>query len=369
MATRYWPLEAGRIITSPFGPREGGFHAGVDFGFPGGSGGRTVTAIQSGTVIFCGAADGYGGPDPAGWIVIDSDDDEGAGVWEYGHVIRRPEIVVGARIRAGQPIGQINASSRTNGGVAPHLHLSRMPRAYDPAAKIDPLPILAGSALEPPKTTASPTTAASTPKENTQVGWTGDPVWLADVLRAQDPKLNVREMPGWKNSGHGDMQDIWGVMVHHTGNAAADAASIRNGRPDLDGPLAHLHIAQDGTVTVVAVGVCWHAGMGNYPGLPTNNANYKTIGIECAWPRDTSIGPATQGREPWPDAQIIAMRDTVAAILSKLGVGSDRVIGHKEWAGRVQGKWDPGNLDMNWFRGEVAKALRGDFKAKTTAPT
>lgn len=205
------------------------------------------------------------------------------------------------------------------------------------------------------------------------MGWTGDPVWLADVLRAYDgPKLKVAELPDWKLYGHGDFRDIWGVMVHHTGNANADAMSIRNGRPDLKGPLSQLHIAQDGTVTVVAAGVAWHAGAGSYPGLPADNANWHTIGIECAWPRDTSITPATQTRERWPDAQIIAMRDTVAAILNKLGYGSDRVIGHKEWAGRAQGKWDPGNLDMNWFRGEVTKAQRGQFKPKpppTTPPT
>lgn len=193
-------------------------------------------------------------------------------------------------------------------------------------------------------------------------GWTGDPVWLADTLRAYNkPRLKVAELPDWKLYGHGDFRTIWGIMVHHTGSARADAMSIRVGRPDLQGPLSQLHIAQDGTVTVVAAGVAWHAGRGSYPGLPTDNANWHTIGIECAWPRDTTITPATQTRERWPDAQIIAMRDTCAAILNKLGYGADRVIGHKEWAGRAQGKWDPGNLDMGWFRGEVAKAQRGEF--------
>jgi len=356
MPGRYWPLERGRIVTSPFGPRDGGFHAGADFGFPGGSGGRTVYAVQDGTVIYHGAAQGYGGPDPAGWLVIDSDDDQGGGVWEYGHIVRNPDIRTGSRVVAGQPIARINPDSNTNGGTAPHLHLSYMPNAYAPAQKIDPLPRLQG-ALEPPSI-----------KEMT-VGWTGDPTWLADVLRAQEPKLKVRELPDWKNYGHGDMRELWGVIVHHTGNAAETADSIRRGRPDLEGPLSQLHIAPDGTVSIVAAGVCWHAGMGSYPGIPKDLANYHTIGIECAWPRDTSITPATQTRERWPDAQIIAMRDTVAAILTRLGVGPERVIGHKEWAGRAQGKWDPGNIDMNWFRGEVAKAQRGVFRPNAPAPT
>jgi hypothetical protein len=197
-------------------------------------------------------------------------------------------------------------------------------------------------------------------KEGT-VGWTGDPIWLEDVLR---PALGSRlkSLPDWQSYGHGDFGNIWGVMVHHTGNAKADAMSIRNGRPDLEGPLSNLHIAQDGTVTIVAAGVCWHAGAGSYPGIPTDGGNQLLIGIECAWPRDTTITPTTQTRERWPDAEIIAMRDTVAAILTKLGFGPDRVIAHKEYAGRAQGKWDPGNLDMAWFRREVAKAQRGDFK-------
>ncbi|MDT5189601.1 MAG: hypothetical protein QOI28_1852 [Mycobacterium sp.] len=54
-------------------------------------------------------------------------------------------------------------------------------------------------------------------------------------------------------------------MVHHTGSDNASAASIADGRPDLPGPLSQLHIARDGTVTVVAVGVAWHAGVGMYP--------------------------------------------------------------------------------------------------------
>jgi len=207
------------------------------------------------------------------------------------------------------------------------------------------------------------------PKE-TAVGWTGDPVWLEDVLR---PALGgkLKALPDWQSYGHGDFGPIWGVMVHHTGNARADAMSIRNGRPDLEGPLSNLHIAQDGTVTIVAAGVCWHAGAGACPGIPTDGGNQVLIGIECAWPRDTSITAATQTRERWPDAEIISMRDTVAAILTKLGVGSDRVIAHKEYAGARQGKWDPGNLDMDWFRREVAKAQRGDFKKaepKVTVP-
>ena len=52
------PLGIGRIVTSPFGPRDDGFHAGTDFGFPGGSANKPVYACASGTVIYAGAAQG-----------------------------------------------------------------------------------------------------------------------------------------------------------------------------------------------------------------------------------------------------------------------------------------------------------------------
>lgn len=190
-------------------------------------------------------------------------------------------------------------------------------------------------------------------------GWVGDPVWLADQLERELGKSRVRVLPGWDKRGHGDFKDIRGIMFHHSGNAKESAESIRDGRPDLPGPLSQLHISPEGVVTVVAVGVAWHAGVGSLPWVPTNMGNWHLIGVECAWPRNTRLTPATQHTERWPDKQIIAMRDVAAAVCKRLGFGADRVTTHKEYAGRAQGKWDPGNLDPAWFRGEVAKDLAG----------
>ncbi|GAB3135729.1 hypothetical protein GCM10027289_29870 [Tsukamurella serpentis] len=153
MTTRFHPLDRGYQITSPFGPRDGGFHTGIDFGWPGGSAGRPIYAVQSGTVIYAGAASGYGGPDPAGWLVIDSDDSQGGGVFEYGHLIR--EVGVGDQVRAGQRIARVNPNSNTNGGVAPHCHISYMPYAYNPGAKKDWRGLLDG-ALYPGDTPPAP---------------------------------------------------------------------------------------------------------------------------------------------------------------------------------------------------------------------
>lgn len=177
------------------------------------------------------------------------------------------------------------------------------------------------------------------------MGWTGDPVWLADVLRAEGVK--VVETPGWKDWGNGDFKTIWGVICHHTGGSNTPVSEIRNGTPNLRGLLSQIHLAKDGTATLCGVGVAWHAGMGSYPGLPEDNANYHTIGIEAV----------NNGTEGWSPAQYDAYVRCCAAIVRRLGYGADRVIGHKEWAGRKQGKWDPGGIDMDQFRRDVQARL------------
>ena len=205
-APRYWPLARGFIVTSGFGPRNGGPHTGTDFGKTGGSAGLPVYAVQSGTVIYAGAADGYGGPDPAGWLVIDSSDAEGAGCVEYGHIIR--EVKVGDKVKAGQRIARINPSSATNGGVAPHLHLSVMPREYNPSKKMNPIPWL-GEALYPGEAVAPPVVITPpkgyTMKEIDQTGQPGTPNsssrWGAKVrlfvLHTQEGNGTAQSLAGY----------------------------------------------------------------------------------------------------------------------------------------------------------------------------
>lgn len=143
-------------------------------------------------------------------------------------------------------------------------------------------------------------------------------------------------------------------MVHHTGSDSASAASIAFGRPDLAGPLSQLHIARGGTVTVVAAGVAWHAGVGMYPWLPVNMGNWHTIGIECA---NSGTSPTAPHRRNWPDAQYFALVASCAAINRRLGQTATRTIGHKEYAGRAQGKWDPGAIDMDRLRHDIAARI------------
>lgn len=110
------PVPKGFVVTSPYGPRWGTIHYGVDYGVVGGAGGKPIFAVKDGTIIAAGPASGFGQ-----WIRLDHPASVGGGESVYGHII--PEVRTGQKVREGQRIGRINPDSRTNGGVAPHLHL------------------------------------------------------------------------------------------------------------------------------------------------------------------------------------------------------------------------------------------------------
>lgn len=187
-----------------------------------------------------------------------------------------------------------------------------------------------------------------TPPIKKHPGWHGDPTWLPAALRAFG--VNVVEDPGWDKWGNGDFKSIWGVVTHHTGSNHTSTGIIRHGHSALRGLLSQIHLDRKGKATLVGVGVAWHAGVGSWRGLPTNNANWHTIGIE----------PQSDGTSPWPPEQMDAYYRICAAICWVLDVNSDRVIAHHEW-GAIQGKWDQGagigihgaKMNMTTFRENV----------------
>lgn len=164
--TRFWPLERGHIITSAYGPRWGAMHYGIDFGWPGGSAGRPVFAIQAGTVVQVGWD-----PGGFGWFVdIDSDDSQGSNLWVYGHI--KPEVAQGEQVAAGQRIGHINGDRATNGGVDPHCHVEvhdRVRRSAGPG-RMDPAPFLQGAAYPNEQQEVQPMTLFGVDISNWQKG-------------------------------------------------------------------------------------------------------------------------------------------------------------------------------------------------------
>lgn len=164
---------------------------------------------------------------------------------------------------------------------------------------------------------------------------------LADILRGAG--LPVVEVAGWKTRGHGQMSGVRGVLWHHTATSASAKGNypsqniVTNGRSDLAGPLANLGLGRDGTWYIIAAGLAYHAGTGSYPPVGTNNGNNYLIGVEAEH-------PGTAGNL-WPAAQIDSYRRGTAALLRAYGLGSNRAIGHKEWA--PNRKIDPYGLNMD----------------------
>lgn len=159
---------------------------------------------------------------------------------------------------------------------------------------------------------------------------------LATIARRAG--LTVVEQGGWQSRGHGGMIDVRAVICHHTGGLNA-LGTVQNGRPDLPGPLSHFYLGQDGTVYVVAAGLCYHAGAT----LAAWQSNAHTIGIEAE----------ATGTSSWPERQLAAYAKLCRALQDAFG--GVPVLGHKEICYPVGRKIDP-NFDMAAFRGRVASA-------------
>jgi hypothetical protein len=175
--------------------------------------------------------------------------------------------------------------------------------------------------------------------------------WLSTVLK--DVGLKVAEVPGWMNRGHGDVHAIKGVMCHHTaGPKAGNMPSLNTvvkGTSKISGPLAQLGLGRDGTFYIVAAGLCFHAGKGNWRGLTDGNGSF--IGIEAE-------NSGTVADLPWPDVQMDAYRRGVAAILTHIGQDESMCCGHKEYRLPIGFKTDP-LFDMDDFRNDVATIMNG----------
>lgn len=171
---------------------------------------------------------------------------------------------------------------------------------------------------------------------------------LAQIARRTG--FPVVEQPGWKTRGHGSMSSVKSVMAHH--DAARQGRStfntvIQNGHSSLAGPLAHFALRRDGTIHVVAAGLCYHAGVVSNYALYGNN---HSIGIEAG---NDGLG------EPWPDVQIRAYKALCAELCKAYGLNASRVVGHKEVAVPRGRKPDPAGINMTAFRSDVARLMSG----------
>ena len=107
-----------------FGPREGGFHAGLDFLARAGT---PATAAESGRVVFAARH-------PGGWgkLVALA---HGSGVRTFYAHLSRIDVRLGQRVATGSTVGLVGATGRVTG---PHLHFEVRLRgaAVDPATAL-----------------------------------------------------------------------------------------------------------------------------------------------------------------------------------------------------------------------------------------
>jgi hypothetical protein len=163
----------------------------------------------------------------------------------------------------------------------------------------------------------------------------GFTVLEADGWRTRDAEPGSTYLPGVKYLEHHDastpLSGNWGALAYIVANK-----------------LANVVTARDGTLMLTAAGVCWHAGAGSYPGVPTNGLNPLSLGNEVC----------NSGSEPYDPrcTRAIIASEKAWAIVS--GRTAADVLGHKEWGNRPPGGWpgrktDP-SLDMNERRAAVA---------------
>jgi hypothetical protein len=174
-------------------------------------------------------------------------------------------------------------------------------------------------------------------------------LWLADVLRAAG--CAVVEHAGWQTRGWEPWEPQCGI-VHATAAPrtqpdATQVAIVRDGRSDLEGPIANATVTRDGTWHVLASGRC-NTTLAGYDGTPfAGYGNQRCLGIEAC---NDNVS------EPWPAVQYEAYARGWAAICRRLGWSSGRLVGHKEHTpGR---KTDP-TFDMGQFRARVGAYLAG----------
>lgn len=164
---------------------------------------------------------------------------------------------------------------------------------------------------------------------------------LTDLaIAARKSGLKVVERPGWKTRGHGQMSGVKTIVAHHD----VTPKSLVNGALEYIEReiLSQLTLARDGTVYVVAAGLCYHAGVVHH----VDQSNAWAIGIEAA--HSGSVN------DPWPPVQYDAYVRLCRALADHYNRPTSSVLGHKEVAKPTGRKSDP-TFDMDEFRAKVAE--------------
>jgi murein DD-endopeptidase MepM/ murein hydrolase activator NlpD len=115
-------------LSSPYGPRWGGFHPGIDLA---GRYGSPILAATSGTVLYAGPESGYG-------EILKIQDWDGTQTW-YGHMSKFL-VKAGEKVTPGEEVALVGAAGNATG---PHLHFE----VHVNGNTVDPIPFLAARGI------------------------------------------------------------------------------------------------------------------------------------------------------------------------------------------------------------------------------
>lgn len=198
-----------------------------------------------------------------------------------------------------------------------------------------------------------------------------------DAFLAECKRLGVdiKEVPGWRTRNRSSTGLPWGpvhgVMLHHTvtKDTKTTVEMIKNGRPDLDGPLYAVAVDESGTAHLIGWGRCNHAGRGDddvlraviaeRPGPLPSDDEANTDGNRHFY--GFAFINMGDGRDPYSPEQIITM-----SLLSYI------IVRHHHWTERSiigHGHWQPGKIDPAPHPGmTVTVASRVGAWLKTGSP-
>lgn len=191
---------------------------------------------------------------------------------------------------------------------------------------------------------------------------------LPDWLDAWGLKVDLE--PGWQDAGAPFPAPPLVVLGHHTATSLRSPGDLptrrilRDGRPDLDGPLCQVAGTRSGRARVMASGKANHAGPGRWTGLPGGRVydvrtSSRTVGIEMEHP----------GTGPWDPDQLAAFDLIATALIWGLGQTAEAYCHHKEWALPEGRKVDAGGVSAPNQRLRIGQLLaRGPDAATTAVP-
>lgn len=168
--------------------------------------------------------------------------------------------------------------------------------------------------------------------------------------------LRVVETNGWTMRSHGELPPSPTVVWHHDASPPGDSpGALAWMVSNWSKASAQIWINRAGAVHLVGTGQAWHAGAVR-PGQMQFGNNY-SVGIET----DHTV------REPWPDAQLRALRLVTATILQRGSRDESALSFHSAICQPPGRKIDPDGLNLAAERQAVGQLLRGGIA--TLAPT